>query len=478
MCHKQNVHKHSLEFVEKQAALYEPVPATFTSADATSLFEDKKGERRGRGKGRGECWCWESLPKQHVVASVYGLKCWRAVHHTHQGVLDTLHEFTCVTQTNLTILCDPVVMPLLFSSLTLLTGAGSSPASKQPGGGGSSAVSPSAAAAASVSHSISEVDMAVDEEEDDDEPAAAAGAAGGGGGNDADSGPSGRLSGKAAGGGGKSSRWEEDEDEEEPQQHQARAGSKRADGSAAGGGDGGADAATPKKKARLSGPSVVGVGAVGFQLDDFDAESLLAGVNQELELLDAAEQQQQDRGGGGAAGAAAAAGGGSSGMAISGGSSGGGGGGGGSRASVGGILKKSGTTPTSSKCKKVRVRWPDLSDQQEEQQQAQAGFRIAAQVRPVSGCQGLGRREGGSGTAWLGWKSGVDCVHAFMFAAAQCLCHLSAHITHERSTAVHCVGRCMQPVSEPATKPSCCVVVWFWLWGLLLWFGVAWRVVA
>jgi hypothetical protein len=49
---------------------------------------------------------------------------------------------------------------------------------------------------------------------------------------------------------------------------------------------------------------------------------------------------------------------------------------------VSGILKKAGTP--NSRCKKVRVRWPDLSDQAEQQQQ---GFRIAAPVRPVSAGQ-------------------------------------------------------------------------------------------
>lgn len=41
MCFKQNTHKHSLDFIKAQAKLYEVVPATFTCADASSLFEDK-----------------------------------------------------------------------------------------------------------------------------------------------------------------------------------------------------------------------------------------------------------------------------------------------------------------------------------------------------------------------------------------------------------------------------------------------------
>jgi hypothetical protein len=46
VCFKQNVHRHSLEFIQRQAKLFEPVPANFTSADATYLFEDKpKGEQ-------------------------------------------------------------------------------------------------------------------------------------------------------------------------------------------------------------------------------------------------------------------------------------------------------------------------------------------------------------------------------------------------------------------------------------------------
>jgi hypothetical protein len=44
VCFKQNVHKHSLEFITAQAKLFEAAPATFTCADAASLYQDKKGE--------------------------------------------------------------------------------------------------------------------------------------------------------------------------------------------------------------------------------------------------------------------------------------------------------------------------------------------------------------------------------------------------------------------------------------------------
>ena len=48
MCFKQNIHKHSLEWVRAQAKLFEPASATYTCADAASLFEDRtKGEHTG-----------------------------------------------------------------------------------------------------------------------------------------------------------------------------------------------------------------------------------------------------------------------------------------------------------------------------------------------------------------------------------------------------------------------------------------------
>lgn len=57
------------------------------------------------------------------------------------------------------------------------------------------------------------------------------------------------------------------------------------------------------------------------------------------------------------------------------------GGSGSSGGRLGGILKKQGTPK--SRCKKVRVRWPDLSDQEAAQQQQ--GFSIAPAPKPVSG---------------------------------------------------------------------------------------------
>lgn len=48
VCFKQNVHKHNLEFITAQAKLYETVPATFTCADASLLYEDKKKRERLR----------------------------------------------------------------------------------------------------------------------------------------------------------------------------------------------------------------------------------------------------------------------------------------------------------------------------------------------------------------------------------------------------------------------------------------------
>jgi hypothetical protein len=168
----------------------------------------------------------------------------------------------------------------------------------------------------------------------------------------------------------KSSRWEDDSDTEE------------ADGSTAAAVDGSSAAAAaadrPKKKARL---------ADGVALDAFDAESLLAGVNQELELLDAAEgssAQGPAAAGTAAGGAAAAAGGFRAGRAGSGplGGAGNSSGSSGGQLRLSGILKKHGTP--NSRCKKVRVRWPDLSDQEEQQ-----GFRIGAQVKPVSAWGGL-----------------------------------------------------------------------------------------
>lgn len=47
VCFKQNVHKHSLEFIQAQAKAFEAVPATFTCADASSLFEDKQQKQPG-----------------------------------------------------------------------------------------------------------------------------------------------------------------------------------------------------------------------------------------------------------------------------------------------------------------------------------------------------------------------------------------------------------------------------------------------
>jgi hypothetical protein len=124
-----------------------------------------------------------------------------------------------------------------------------------------------------------------------------------------------------------------------------------------------------------------------------------------LELLDAAE---------GSAGRAAAASG-TPGAAGRAGSGPLGVGGGNSSSSsggrLGGILKKHGTP--NSRCKKVRVRWPDLSDQA-----AQQGFRIAAPLRPVSdGC------AGGTGGAVHGVWWGL--LAELPFAASACL--LSSH---------------------------------------------------
>ena len=53
VCFKQNVHKHSLAFIQAQAKLFEPVPANFTSADASSLFQDKQ---TGRQAGTHDMW--------------------------------------------------------------------------------------------------------------------------------------------------------------------------------------------------------------------------------------------------------------------------------------------------------------------------------------------------------------------------------------------------------------------------------------
>lgn len=47
VCFKQSVHQHSLEFIEAQAKAFEAVPATFTCADASSLFEDKQQKQPG-----------------------------------------------------------------------------------------------------------------------------------------------------------------------------------------------------------------------------------------------------------------------------------------------------------------------------------------------------------------------------------------------------------------------------------------------
>jgi hypothetical protein len=297
VCFNQNSHKHSLDFIQQQAKLYEPAPATFTCADATSLFEEKKSE---------------TSPKK-------------------QG-----------------------------------TKAGSSSS------GGAPALA-----------DISEVDMAVEDAEEDvpATPAAAAAAA--------DAGPAGSTPAAAAAGVGagaarqaraKTSRWEDDSDDESAGGAQPAPGSSGSPGGQGGWREGGADQDSsaaaaaaaawdrPKKKARF---------VDGLLLDTFDAESLLAGVNQELELLDAADGSAaataRDT-----AGRAGGGGGGGGGAAQSSGSSGG---------RVSGILKKAGTP--NSRCKKVRVRWPDLSDQAEQQQQ---GFRIAAPVRPVSARRtGLGR---------------------------------------------------------------------------------------
>jgi hypothetical protein len=56
VCFKQNVHKHSLEFIQAQAEAFETVPATFTCADASSLFEDKQQQKQPGGLGRGRHW--------------------------------------------------------------------------------------------------------------------------------------------------------------------------------------------------------------------------------------------------------------------------------------------------------------------------------------------------------------------------------------------------------------------------------------
>jgi hypothetical protein len=195
---------------------------------------------------------------------------------------------------------------------------------------------------------------------------------------------------------GKSSRWEDDSDADDADrdppaaatgtrvspegQHAAKLEGRGSDA------DGSSTAADrPKKKARL---------ADGLVLDAFDAESLLAGVNQELELMDAAEGST-----GKAAGTPGAAGRAGSGpLGVGGGNSSSSSGGG----RLGGILKKHGTP--NSRCKKVRVRWPDLSDQA-----AQQGFRIAAPVRPVS-----------YGTCWGWWGGGWGRAALHMGCGAAC----------------------------------------------------------
>jgi len=184
--------------------------------------------------------------------------------------------------------------------------------------------------------------------------------------------------------GSKTSRWEDDSDDDEglpggddgsdgswgQGQGAGRLGGNSRGTSGAAGGDangGPGVSPRPKKKVKL---------ADGVALDAFDAESLLAGVNQELELLDAAEGAAGRVGSGGLGSSR------TSGAANSSGSSGG-------RPS--GILKKGGTP--NSRCKKVRVRWPDLGDPQEQQQM---GFRIAPPVKPVSGwCKAAGGRRRG-----------------------------------------------------------------------------------
>jgi hypothetical protein len=254
---------------------------------------------------------------------------------------------------------------------------------------------------AAVTTAISEVDMAVDEE-----PATAAADA-----DAADAEPGGtpeprgglgsRLGGKS---GGKSSRWEDDSSDEEADLQQGSAAGaapgSRADlgGKGAEGSD--AAAARPRKKARF---------AEGLALDAFDAESLLAGVNQELELLDAVE-------GSGGTPAAAAAAGMTAGRAGSGGMGSGFSMGAGNSSGSGGgrpasILKKSGTPD--SRSKKVRVRWPDLADQEEQQ-----GFSIAAPVRQVGVAGGL--LTGWVGSAQLAQQRLPTTQHTL----ASAVCHI------------------------------------------------------
>lgn len=234
--------------------------------------------------------------------------------------------------------------------------------------GSPSKAGPSSSAAAPAPAGISEVDMAIDDDsaaaadtaqpDSSIEPAAALGT------------PSGRSR-------PKSSRWEDDDTEDNPADGPAARGSgspvgqgakgDRAGDSAVGADDDSTEADRPKKKARL---------AEGLALDAFDAESLLAGVNQELELLDAADGSARAPGAV-AASAGTGAAGVSAGRAGSGPLGLGAGNSSGSSSGRNGILKKHGTP--NSRCKKVRVRWPDLSDQE-----AQTGFRIAAPGRPVS----------------------------------------------------------------------------------------------
>lgn len=258
----------------------------------------------------------------------------------------------------------------------------------------------SSKSAAPASASINEVDMAVDE----DSASAAAVAVTGPGSPSNISDPAAALPTPSSKPRVKNSRWEDDSDVEEDLPAAAvgpdssRAGGFGAAGTAAGGGvDGSTDrgavasdedeaaagaggaAARPKKKARL---------ADGVAFDAFDAESLLAGVNKELEWLDAAEGGSAAAGAAGGVAAAAVGrlgsgpmSGMSGGAANSSGSSGG---------RLGGILKKHGTPK--SRCKKVRVRWPDLS------QEAHLGFRVAAPIKPVSG----GDRRGWGCRGWAG----------------------------------------------------------------------------